>query len=775
MKEYAILYKKQVYDVEKGIIFLKPHSVLEGIKDNENHVFLASSNEKINFLGDDSILSSKTVDYVSNTLTEAELLEYYPQAKNIKEAKNLLLQEKKDLLIIGVYRNNRLNVGNILIDDFVFDLAQDERNLDDPSYQTLKNRFEMEDFTFLSREELVDLLNINSLDELREQMKYIMNHKETYQEKITSCQVVYVLDNNFQDTLCLSEIEEIKEFLTMCLNNSDMKRQEDINKEGLTLLDFYQENFNCVLFVSSLEEMKYVLNKILDNYKVVFSLLENLGMPIQEYEACKKVLTVQYVTIEKILKSSNLEQMISDYKSSYNAGIDSIIKMNDLLNQYDFLLIPKEEDILIDEVKDFNIEDKIVFDYLKTYQYMISKVIRRNEQIDAILSTIDMVDNNPNVDKKQACLIAGTTGTGKTQTFIELKRAIQNRPIVLTDTNQITQQGYVGGTIEEIILEKLVEEAHRINQSQNETKSSKITAEDIALAEHGVVFLDEIDKRRENETSSADVNGKGVIDQLLKMMDGTTYEVNIGGNSIIDKKTISFDTSNLVIFAGGAFQEYFDLDQKQLGYFQTKDSDKFTKYLEVNPEELVKYGLSSQFIGRFNRAILYPPHTKETLLELENNKSTSNIENKRRLFDQLDVRLVWEDDFLQTVVDEAIKLKKGGRGLNHIISRCLDNVYSEIKKYPGEYKIIYLNADMVKNPEEVILIKSDDTLVRMKAIKERNIQLEKDQYQIAKVEMDQEAYLEAISMLEDIRRKEQFENIAVDDKQKQYTLKKVDY
>lgn len=776
MKEYAVLYKKEVYDAKKGVIFLKPYYIIDGITDKENHIFLDSLNEERYFVESKEIMELSVEFCVGNTFTEEELLKEFPKARSIEEAKVLLLEEKKSYLIVGVYREDKITIGNILIDDFALDMLQDERNLEDESYQNLKKRFGIEDFSFFLKEEMEELLNINNLDELRNKMIYVMNHKEAYQEKLgddkVNREVIYLLDDTVQELLSVYNLEEIKEYLKDCIINVNKKREELTNQNTFTLLDFYQTNYNKILMITSLEQMREWLQDCLKTYQVVFNLIDELELEPQHYESVKKLLYIQYATIEKLMEYSSLEQIIQDYKNIYENSIESIEKASELLDNYGFLLTTNTEiasNNISQEKKEeleSNITDKLAFNYLEVYDYMVSKVINRNEQIDAILSTIDMVDNNPNKDKKQACLIAGTTGTGKTQTFTELKRALPNRPIVLVDTNQITSQGYVGNTIEDAILAKLVEEAHKINQKSSSEHSDKITAEDIVLAEHGIVFLDEIDKRRENATDGPDVNGKGVIDQLLKMMDGTDYRVNISGDSIIIKQMISFNTSNLVIFAGGAFQEYFELQDKRLGYRQETKDDKFTKNLEVNPEELVKYGLSSQFIGRFNRVILYPPHTKETLLELENNKTTSNIENEKNLFEQLGVKLIWANDFLEAIAEKALELKKGGRSLNYIISRCLNYVYSEIKKYPDEYKIVYLEPYMIDHPEEVLLIKNDNSYIRVKDIKERNRVLAQKQYRTNKVEMDQNAYLEVLSMLENIKKEEH---------DRQYTLKKVDY
>ena len=428
-----------------------------------------------------------------------------------------------------------------------------------------------------------------------------------------------------------------------------------------------------------------------------------------------------------------------NYKNMYQDMTNLVGQVNQILCSKKFYImleaIEQIEEVETSSKIENTIEQQISFNYNECYQYLVSHVIGRGKQIGSILSMIDRVDHNTNRDKKTCGIIAGPTGTGKTQTFTSLRRAMPNRPITITDTNQLTSAGYTGGTIEGNILGDLLRRAHEIHKNIHPEYSNRITKEDVLLAERGIVFLDEIDKRKSHESSTPDVNGSGVIDALLKMMDGTTYQV------AIDHQTILFDTSKLVIFAGGAFQEYFDFSEKTIGYQSKSKQDQFEKYLEVNPEDLVEYGLSSQFVGRCGCVCLYPRHTSETLLTLEQNKKTSFLQNREEVFHQKEIALVWDNDFLSAYIEKAIELKEGARGLSHILDRCTNDAYTEICRFPERYKAVYLSKESLYHPEQVLLLTTDNECVRMDTILKRN-QVEYQQlYDMNSIECDS-TYLE---------------------------------
>ena len=618
-----------------------------------------------------------------------------------------------------------------------------QRKLNDPNYLNLKSRLKVEnfDFTVFNDEDIKQLLEMEDLEEVRKILTSKMIHKDAYpqgEEKI-----VIVNDEDILQLILENNLDHLKSYLTdffqLDSNPAETIKEAD-ESTTITFEEFCRYANNQIITSNSVEDAHYYLNMISDTFERLLSELDSYGLADQEYGLCARTIDMMIQKVQSILHyNKTLEDIAYNYKNMYQ-------DMTNLVGQVNRILCSKKFYIMLEAIEQIEkvetsskientIEQEINFNYNECYHYLVSHVIGRGKQIGSILSMIDRVDHNTNRDKKTCGIIAGPTGTGKTQTFTSLRRAMPNRPITITDTNQLTSAGYTGGTIEGNILGDLLRKAHEIHKNIHPEYSNRITKEDVLLAQRGIVFLDEIDKRKSHESSTPDVNGSGVIDALLKMMDGTTYQV------AIDHQTILFDTSKLVIFAGGAFQEYFDFSEKTIGYQSKSKQDQFEKYLEVNPEDLVEYGLSSQFVGRCGCVCLYPRHTSETLLTLEQNKKTSFLQNREEVFHQKEIALVWDNDFLSAYIEKAIELKEGARGLSHILDRCTNDAYTEICRFPERYKAVYLSKESLYHPEQVLLLTTDNECVRMDTILKRN-QVEYQQlYDMNSIECDS-TYLE---------------------------------
>ena len=232
-------------------------------------------------------------------------------------------------------------------------------------------------------------------------------------------------------------------------------------------------------------------------------------------------------------------------------------------------------------------------------------------------------------------------------------------------------------------------------------------------------------------------------------MEGTEYDVPMGRN-----QTIKFNTTDMVVMACGAFQEIFNNIEEEvtkkkgsLGFAPNQHVEKQAsrdeilkeKYMSISTQDLEDYGISSQLIGRFETVIIFPPHTVNELIELETNKSTSNLQCEIEYFGKSGVQVVWEDDFIEEAAKQAYKLKTGGRALSNIISNCLGNLASEIKKNPGVYQIIYLPKEAVKDPNAVKILKTDGTIVTVGDIRKKNHEEYSARKNINKLEPNKEA------------------------------------
>ena len=750
--EIAILFKKEICDGQKGLYYFKPCFAVEGITDQQNNTFLDETNVERPFLG---VSSLETDFYIGSVANSETIKKLFPNANNIEQAKKLLLNSVNEQTFFGILCKDKENKEKIKI--LTLDLKSTEkmidqtseilnqRNLKDPNYLNLKSRLKIEnfDFTVFNDEDIKQLLEMEDLEEVRKILTSKMIHKDAYQQGEE--RIIIINDEEMIQLILENNLDHLKSYLTDLFQlDSDqvetIKEDDEIENATITFEEFCRYANNQIITSNSVEDAHYYLNIVSDTTENLLSELDSYGLTDQEYGLCARTIDMMIQKVQSILHYNNtLEDIVYNYKNMYQDMTNLVKQVNQILcSKKSFIMLEEiepEEELETNSKMEDTIEQEINFNYNECYQYLVSHVIGRGKQIGSILSMIDRVDHNANRDKKTCGIIAGPTGTGKTQTFTSLRRAIPNRPITITDTNQLTSAGYTGGTIEGNILGDLLRRAHEIHKNIHPEYSNRITKEDVLLAERGIVFLDEIDKRKSHESSTPDVNGSGVIDALLKMMDGTTYQV------AIDHQTILFDTSKLVIFAGGAFQEYFDFSEKTIGYQSKSKQDQFEKYLEVNPEDLVEYGLSSQFVGRCGCVCLYPRHTSETLLTLEQNKKTSFLQNREEVFHQKEIALVWDNDFLSAYIEKAIELKEGARGLSHILDRCTNDAYTEICRFPERYKAVYLSKESLYHPEQVLLLTTDNECVRMDTILKRN-QVEYQQlYDMNSIECDS-TYLE---------------------------------
>lgn len=741
--QIAVLYQIGIYNEKTGVYFFKPLDVVEGIVDQQNNTFLDETNTEGYFLDDAQIILKNSQFCIGNVLDENKIQEKYPNVKNIEEAKQKLLEESNQEIILGVFYNKKIELIRLLTPQSQqFEALLDKRNLDNPYYQNLKSGLQIEDYDFtIFPKKVIDyMLSSNDLEDIKKNMTYFLIYKNSYQKIVELQETVTIIDDEeLCNMILIDDINEIKNAIQVRLKQPlEQYGFQNLNDTNLTLQEFLKYAYNLIITSDSVEALKNYLNRIQSILESILEQIKKYQLEKRDYELCNKTINIILCKIKSILAYNHtLDDAIYNYKNMYQDMTNLISHTNQILTSKNLKISQRllEQLELIqtedkpNELKN-QIEEEIKFDYNECYQYLTSHLIGRRKQIGSILSMIDRVDSNKNEDKKTCGIIVGKGGVGKTQTFKSLRKIMPNRPITITDTNQLTSAGYVGGTIENNILADLIQKAHAIHEKDKNESFGIITEADVLLAERGIVFLDEIDKRKSNEANALDVNGSGVVNELLKMMDGTIYQVPIGN------QIFQFDTSKLVIFAGGAFQEYFEFQNKTIGYQQENDLDQFKKFLEINPEKLIEYGLSSQFIGRCSRICLYPDLTKEEFITLEKNKKTSFLQNRVELFQQKKVSLVWEEEFFEDYIEEAMKLNTGARGLDRVLNRYTDNAYEEICKRPNEYKAIYLGKEAIEHPENVVLLTTENECILMESILKKNQEEEKTLIEINPVEPD---------------------------------------
>ncbi|WP_079716894.1 ATP-dependent Clp protease ATP-binding subunit ClpX [Parapedobacter luteus] len=309
---------------------------------------------------------------------------------------------------------------------------------------------------------------------------------------------------------------------------------------------------------------------------------------------------------------------------------------------------------------------------------------------------------NQKVDKdeieieKSNIIMVGETGTGKTLLAKTIAK-ILNVPFCICDATVLTEAGYVGEDVESIL-----------------TRLLQAADYDVAAAERGIIYIDEIDKiarKSDNPSITRDVSGEGVQQALLKILEGTIVNVPPqGGRKHPDQKMIAVNTNNILFICGGAFDGIQKkianrLRTQTIGYKVNKDEadiDVNNLYKYITPQDLKNYGLIPELIGRLPVLTYLNPLDKDTLLNILTEPKNALIKQYRKLFDYEGVELKFDEDVFQFIVDKADEFKLGARGLRSICEAIMLDAMFEIpsSKSKGEQKELYITLEYAKHKFE---------------------------------------------------------------------------